>query len=100
MEKLRKIKDVQIELEEKWNKHKEKLDQILTITQVRIIKHRIFNKYSFPKLGVRYSQNLSSVKLLFDWSVNRISEKLDKEFADQIQLYNKIMEAREERLKK
>ena len=91
---MKNSKEIRLLLEEEWQTYKNKLYNLLSPTQVRIIQRRIFNKKSFQELGIRYNQNALSVQLLFDWSVKRIRERLNRDFADRIDSYNRFLNNR------
>lgn len=83
-----------------WSIHRESLYKILKPFHVRLVYQRLMNRKTFKELGVRYELNESSAKMLFDWIINRIKERVNREFASEIEDCHAFINASEARSNK
>ncbi len=74
-------KEIFDQLDESWSGHKESMHMVLKPFHVRLIYQRLMNSKSFKELAIRYELNELSAKILFDWCIKKIKERVDRDFA-------------------
>ena len=85
------------QLDQTWSEQREPMHKVLKPFHVRLIYQRLFNGKSFKQLGIRYELNEMSAKMLFDWCIKRVKERVDRDFALLLDDCHAFIVAKEER---
>lgn len=87
------------QLDQTWSGNRDSMYKVLKPFHVRLIYQRLMNSKSFKELAIRYELNELSAKMLFDWCVKQIKERVDREFAELLTDCHAFIQAKEERAK-
>ncbi|NOQ75631.1 MAG: hypothetical protein GQ574_26725 [Crocinitomix sp.] len=94
---MRTKKELFDQLDECWSGHRDSMYKVLKPFHVRLIYQRLMNGKSFKELAIRYELNELSAKMLFNWCIKQIKERVDRDFADLLNDCHAFIIAKESR---